>query len=69
MKDDCYERLNKGYDLDKMCPNSPLTPLQLELAEKLLKEILFPKGLILDKKSHNEKHYHHGAHVSESDTL
>lgn len=32
-----------------MCQNSWLTPCQLEFSEKLLKEILFQKDLILDK--------------------
>ena len=32
-----------------MCPNSLLTPLQVELAEKLLKEILFLKVPIVNR--------------------
>lgn len=49
MKGAYHQLLNKGWNSEKLCQTSWLTPLQLEFPAKLLKEILFGKVLIPDK--------------------
>jgi hypothetical protein len=58
MKGDYYKLLNKGWNPEKMCQNSWPTPLQLELSEKLLKEIPFPQSFNPEQKSHSGKNDH-----------
>lgn len=67
MTGDDYKVQNKGWNQEKMCRNSWLTPLQLELSVKPLKD--FSPSSYCGQNPHSEQSDHHGVRVSESDAL